>query len=256
MEYRAVSPEELVLVSFQPDWEPGSVERAIYRYTAARPDHIFTTAHLEGSTFTLPEVRSLLEDEIPPGHENSEVQQVLDLDTASNLLIERVSEHTFQADIEESNRYNQIIAGNVAIDAGTPRFLSRVNQDGRGATVSLMGSDCFVGYSKAEMRHAFDVMLPKIAALHHPVERALNWAAFMTYAQVYMDGNKRTARYMMDGILMSHGYDCVLIRASDKDAYNQALDAMFCTGDFSHYVGFLRSVYERENFGGDCGSAT
>lgn len=251
MEYHAIPPEKITLSEANPDWEPGGTDRAIYRYKTARPDHIFTTTHLEGYAFTLPEIRSLLEDEIPPGHGNNEIHQVLDLDTASNLLIQRVAEQCFRASIEESNLYNQTIAGNIALDAGIPRFLSDINQDGRGATVSLPGNNVFVSYPKTVLREALNIVLPKIVAMPNPVDCAVNWAAFMSYAQVYMDGNKRTARYMMDGILMSHGFDCVLIRVSDKEAYNTALDAMFRSGDLGHYAGFLRAVYARENV--DCG---
>lgn len=245
-EYKAIPPEKLTLAHYDTSgWVASSVDRAIYRYAATRPDHIFATAHLEGNTFTLPEIRSLLEYEIPPGHREEEVRQVLDLDAASTRLIDRVSTGMFRLDLEESNAYNAIISRNVAIFPGVPRFVAKVNEDGRGATVTLGAGDFFTGYTKSEMRHALETAGREIAAMDSPVDRALNYAAFMSYAQVYMDGNKRTARYMMDGALMSHGYDCALIRVSDKDAYNEALGGMFRTGNLGYYADFLYMVCER-----------
>lgn len=245
-EYKALPPDQLKFAHYaHTDWVASSVERAVYRYAAARPNHIFSTAHLEGNTFTLPEVRSLLENEIPPGHREEEIQQIIDLDEASTRLIDRVSTGMFHLDMEESNAYNLLLSRHVVIAPGIPRYLSNINQDGRGAVVTLGDGDHYIGYTKDEMRQATDWMLPRITSIDDPVDRAINYAAFMSYAQVYMDGNKRTARYMMDGVLMSHGYDCVLIRASDKDAYNEALRGMFRSGNLACYADFLYQVCTR-----------
>lgn len=62
-EYKAIPPEKLTLAHYDTGgWRASSVERAVYRYAAARPNHIFATAHLEGNTFTLPEVTSPLQN--------------------------------------------------------------------------------------------------------------------------------------------------------------------------------------------------
>ncbi len=245
-DYKALPPDQLKFAHYDTGhWPASSVDRAVYRYAAARPNHIFATAHLEGNTFTLPEVRSLLENEIPPGHREEEIQQIIDLDDASTRLIDRVSTGTFRLDLEESNAYNLLLSQHVVIVPGVPRYLSKVNQDGRGAVVALGNGDHYIGYTKDEMRQAIEWMLPRITSIDDPVERAINYAAFMSYAQVYMDGNKRTARYMMDGVLMSHGYDCVLIRASDKDAYNEALRGMFRSENLACYADFLYAVCDR-----------
>lgn len=89
-DYKALPPDQLKFAHYDTGhWPASSVDRAVYRYAAARPNHIFATAHLEGNAFTLPEVRSLLENEIPPGHREEEIQQIIDLDDASTRLIDR-----------------------------------------------------------------------------------------------------------------------------------------------------------------------
>lgn len=245
-EYQALPPEELKLGSFTHlDWRPSPVERIIYRYEKARPKYLFSTAFLEGNTYTLPEVHSLLDDQVPEGHNPSETNQILNLNAASVWLVEQIGQGKFQADLTTSNKLNYLIAQNEALDAGIPRDKSSVNRDGRGATVSLLGNHLFTGYNKQQLQDSVTPMLQKIANLNNPVTRALNWAAFATYAQIYMDGNKRTARYMMDGILMSHGYDAISIRTTDRNDYNQALHEMYTTGNLAAYASFLAKIGSR-----------
>jgi len=71
------------------------------------------------------------------------------------------------------------------------------------------------------------------------VERALNYAALISYVQPFSDGNKRTARFMADGLLMSRGYDAVEILAASRREYTQALADMLTRADTGPYVEFL-----------------
>ena len=54
-------------------------ERALARYEARRAEITFTNAVLEGSTFTLPEVRILLDGITPEGRRITEVLEVSNL---------------------------------------------------------------------------------------------------------------------------------------------------------------------------------
>jgi hypothetical protein len=56
----------------QPD-----VSRALFRFRATMDRQVWTTALLEGTTFTLPEVVTLLEAKTAGGHSTAEQDQVL-----------------------------------------------------------------------------------------------------------------------------------------------------------------------------------
>ncbi|QAY60643.1 hypothetical protein ET475_12035 [Microbacterium protaetiae] len=62
-----------------------------------------------------------------------------------------------------------------------------------------------------------------------------------TRAQYYFDGNKRTARLLMSGELMAHGFDVVNIPHARRLEYNVALDEMFTTDDATTLLLFLTS---------------
>ena len=58
-------------------------------------------------------------------------------------------------------------------------------------------------------------------------EQAIAYFLFGTLQQFYFDGNKRTARYMMNGHLMSHGFDAISVPAARRQVFNTSM-AEFC----------------------------
>lgn len=69
--------------------------------------------------------------------------------------------------------------------------------------------------------------------------RALIYVASATRRQFYVDGNKRTARLMMSGELMTSGYDLVSVPYSRKLEFNNALDILFDRDDATEILRFL-----------------
>ena len=61
-------------------------ERALFRLTKQLPDLVWNAAALEGNTFTLPEVRTLLDGITVGGKALAEQQQILDLSEAFNSV--------------------------------------------------------------------------------------------------------------------------------------------------------------------------
>lgn len=221
-------------------------ERATARYVHARAELAFSAAYLEGNTFTLPEVRTLLGGETPANHTEAEIEQILALTEAAEALVSLVTNRRFRLQPGTADAFNGILAGGEALDAGTRRHRSSINPDGQGATVNVMG-ETFIGYTKSDLADLEQPGYTRISSIKHPVERALNFAAFASYAQFYLDGNKRTARYLMDGELMSYGYDAVLIPALAKPDYNDALAAMFRSGNLQPYAEFLLATLEEQS---------
>jgi Fic family protein len=62
-----------------------------------------------------------------------------------------------------------------------------------------------------------------LSKLANPLERAIVMFLFGSLQQFFFDGNKRTARLMMNGILLSHGIDAINIPASKKLEFNQTI---------------------------------
>jgi Fic family protein len=87
--------------------------------------------------------------------------------------------------------------------------------------------------------------------IEDPVHRAFVvflWASLM---QFFYDGNKRIARFLCNGILMSAGYPPVMISAKQQLVYNQVMSRFYDTQEATEALVWFYGVYcERfETFG-------
>src|SRR5260364_138772 len=57
----------------------------------------------------------------------------------------------------------------------------------------------------------------------HPLEKGCAFFLFGALQQFFFDGNKRTARLMMNGILMSAGIDAISIPAAQAETFNHQM---------------------------------
>lgn len=84
-----------------------------------------------------------------------------------------------------------------------------------------------------------------MAMIPDPRERALAYFCSATRSQFYFDGNKRTARIMMVGELMQHGYESVSVPYARQLEFNEALDVLFRTDDATELMVFLTTCVTR-----------
>lgn len=65
------------------------------------------------------------------------------------------------------------------------------------------------------------------------------WFLFGALWQFYFSGNKRTARFMMNGILMSHGFDAISEPAGRTQEFNQRMVDFHTDRDATQMMAFL-----------------
>lgn len=218
-----------------------SVDRARARFRAQLPELIWNAAALEGNTYTLPEVRTLLEGVTVGGKRVEEAEQILDLSEAYSRLDEMVGAGTFRLDKATSDELHAIVARHEALDAG--RFRGEGSATG-GGHVRLSDGTRVEGVPTGKAganlrRRATDLLTYIENEESDPRMQALVYFAAGTRTQFYFDGNKRTARLMMTGHLMSSGFDAVSVPAARRLEFNQALDVLFATDDATTLMAFL-----------------
>lgn len=221
----------------------GSVERVVARLHARKTNLVFNDAKLEGNTYTEPEVQTLLES-IPDADraDDFEANQILALSEATDLVIQRALGGTFALDKRTSDDLHRLVGEFEALDAGLFRGEGVVASDG--GAVNAMGMPFRApapGDGGAHLRALFSDGVERLSTYGHPAAVAVGYAAFATYNQFYFDANKRTSRLMMNGILMSAGFDAIVTPAIRQAEYNRSLRAMFETGDLAPYMAFLLS---------------
>lgn len=247
----AAAQHELTGITWQADEidltliQPRPVDQAVVRFRAALPDLVWNAAALEGNTITLPEVQTLLDGVTIGGHRIEEVEQVRALGESYELLIHLVGSGTFRLNKETTDRLHAIVARNEAIESGAFRGEGQVTG---GGSVRLSSGGVVDGVPQEELPRRWALLMD---FLHDPSQvsdprlRALIYNAAATRAQFYFDGNKRTARLMMLGELMSHGFDAVHVPYSRRLEFNVALDELFRTDDATALMSFTASCAAR-----------
>jgi len=219
---------------------PSEVERIRHRFRAHLPELIWNTAALEGNNFTLSEVKTLLEGVTVGGKRLDDAQQVLALSDAYNRLDEMVGAGDFSLTKSVSDELQGLLARHEAIESGSFRGEGDVTG---GGTVRLASGGLVDGTPHGaggeSLRAHFDDLISFLESVDDLRERALIYFASAVRRQFYFDGNKRTARLMMTGTLMSSGFDVVSVPVARKLEYNEALDALFERDDATELLQFL-----------------
>jgi Fic family protein len=226
------------------DIHPGNKERALARFKARQPSLVFNDAALEGNTFTEPEVVTLLDGLSVRGRSSQETDQVLSLSKAADYVLKESADGEVEPNLEFSNKVNELIARHEAIDAGFLRGTGPTKTDmARPLTVRVMGEQ-YAAPTPAEVPGLFEASRERVADITHPLLHGICWSACAIYFQFYFDGNKRTSRYVANAVLISHGFDSILVPRTESDAYHQTLATMFKTGNATDYLKFLISLYD------------
>ncbi|MGO1851806.1 MAG: Fic family protein [Microbacteriaceae bacterium] len=219
-----------------------TAECAVRRHQERRVQALVNDAALEGFAFAPDEVARLLAGDPVDGHTPGEIAQVRGLANAYDYALERAAERPLEP--------SQALADDIHLFIAAPLGLKSIEFRGdqraqyAGPAVALGRGERFRALDARLIQRALDEGLERISTIRHPVLRGATWAAFSTYQQFYLDGNRRTARYSMNAILLSHGYDAILIPNRAKTQYEDALVASYKSGDLTPHIKFLLQHFD------------
>jgi Fic family protein len=229
------------------DLHPRGTDRALARLAARFKTVVWDASKLEGNPFTLPEVATLIDGVTVGGHNLRDEREVLSLVASQRELDRLVAAGEFVLDKATSDRFNARIDVD-SIETGAFRGEGSVSGGGH---VDLGEAGEFSAPPTepggANLRRIFDDGLAELEAVEHPVERGIAYFAFATYYQFYFNGNKRTARAMMNGLLMTEGFDAISVSGRRALEYNEALVDLFKDGDATRIGTLLADVYRVED---------
>lgn len=231
-------------------WRPGvvnfdlirasTVERSLFRLAKSLPELVWNAAALEGNTFTLPQVQTLLDGVTVGGKRIEEAEQILALSEGMNLMIRAVRDRSFSLSKEMSDRIHGVVAKHEAIESGSFRGEGAVHG---GGAVRLAGGGSVdgdpTGVAGEQLQADYTNLLAALSTFSDPRQCALVYFASATRSQFYFDGNKRTARIMMTGVLIQAGFEPVNIPYARQEEFNVALDELFRTDDGTRLIEFL-----------------
>jgi len=231
--------------SAMPTFVPShSIERACFRFHKMLPEFVWDASVLEGNPFTFPEVKTLLDGVTVGGRKISDEQQVLNLAESSRRLLAMVRDGRFSLTKDVFIELNAIVARKEALEWGVFR--------GEGHETNYTPSVGLGEYgrhnplptlpSAPELNRVFS---EGVSALQEcePFERAAAFFLFGALQQFFFDGNKRTSRFMMNGVLMSHGIDAISIPAAKAQEFNEKMVSFYLSRDATEMLEFLAGCH-------------
>ncbi len=214
------------------------VDAALESHHGRLAEFVRDAAELEGNRLTANEIARLV-DQAPAGTLTFDEVQVISLTDAFTQLGSFVRDNQFVLGTRTSDRLHATVAEYEAIESGHFRGEGYVDDGGHvslgnagsyRASAPGAGGETLIDEHRRLMAH--------LDTLDDPREQALAYFCAAARRQFYFDGNKRTARLMMNGHLMAHGYDAISIRAARSAEFNEHLITLFDAGDATGLMQF------------------
>lgn len=214
--------------------------RALFVAERSRADFVYNTAALEGNPFTYPEVQTLLDGITVGGHKISDAQQVLRLNQALTFVMAQVKNGTFAFSAPTAKQIQSLVAKDDALTHG-------VFRDGM---VFIGGTD-YIPPPADQLEGLFATGKSALDDVQDPIHKAFLVFLWGSLLQFFYDGNKRTSRFLCNGILLGAGYPPMMVTKQEQLTYNQVMTEFDNTQDGTNaLVWFYGRYRERiEKFG-------
>lgn len=221
-----------------------SIERVAFRFHRMLPEFVWDASVLEGNPLTFPEVKALLDGVALGGQKISDQEQVLRLAESSKHLLARVKAGKFSLDKATFTELQGLVARNEALEWG--HFRGEGNETGYTPDVGLGERGRYTPLATVagapELNCFFANGLQTLKSeVQQPFEKAAAFFLFGALQQFFFDGNKRTSRLMMNGILMSAGIDAISVPASKVQEFNEKMVHFYLSKDATEMMYFISS---------------
>ena len=217
-----------------------SLERVWFRLRRMLPEFIWDASMLEDNPFTFPEVMTLLDGVTVGGHKLSDQEQILNLAEGFRHLLALVKSGRFTLTKTTFAKLQYIIARNEALEWGW--FRGEGEESGYTPAVGLGEHGRYTPLPTVpgapELNRVFQEGLAALDTCE-PFEKGMAFFLFGALQQFFFDGNKRTSRFMMNGVLMSNGIDAISVPAAKAKDFNEKMVRFYRTKDASEMMSFL-----------------
>ena len=196
---------------------------------------VYDAVQLEGIPFTLPEIQTLLEGVTVGGHKISDQQVALNQNKAWQHLFKAVNENSFEFSHAFVCSLHAIAGKEEALEWGQFRT----------GMVSIAGTD-YMPPRATELESEFEILRNELGGIADIYDRAIHAFLRMARAQFFYDVNKRMGRFMMNGILLSHGYPAINLPFKKKLQFNELMLPFYESGDEGPMNQFMRSCVQEK----------
>lgn len=221
------------------------VNRACFRLKKMLAQYVWDASVLEGNPFTYPQVQTILDGITVGGHKLSDMDQVRNLAESTKELLRLVKSGDFRLDKQTFVNIHQTVAREEAFEWGN--FRGEGNEKLYTPHVGLGEANPYIPPATEDgalvLNRIFNEGVRQLEMLSNILERGIAFFLFGALQQFFFDGNKRTSRMMMNGVLMSHGIDAISIPAARAQEFNEKMVDFYVTKDATVMMAFMVSCH-------------
>ena len=175
-------------------------------------DLSWKSSQIEGNTYSLLETERLLkEKETAEGKTKDDAIMLLNHKEAIDFIIE-TKNHLSLLSISKIEDVHSLLVKELGIDKNIRR-----------RKVGITGTNYKPLDNEHQIKEALRDMCVLVNSRDNVFEKALFSLILISYIQAFGDGNKRTARIISNGILITHGYCPISFRTVDSVEYKKAM---------------------------------
>lgn len=197
------------------------------------PALVCDAVNLEGVAMTLPEVQTILDGITVGGHRISDQNMAINQAKAWEYLFSLVEQDRFTFDKETAIQIHNIAGKEEALEWG--KF--------RSGYVSIAGSD-YAPPAPEMLDDKWREIEQLVESEVDIYDKAITAFLQMARVQFFWDVNKRTGRFMMNGILLVHGYPIINVPAKRQQEFNTLMLDFYADNDMTAMNKFLRSCID------------
>ncbi len=220
-----------------PQVQEPNTRRAIWRAKKIFADIIHDITSLEGNPFTVPEIQTLLDGVTVGGRKVSEAAQVLNQKASLLRLFELVESGAFSLSPEVALELQSLAARGEALEEGVFRS----------GKVGISGTS-YLPPAGSGLEEHFVAMGQTAETLSNPFEKGMAVFLYVARTQCFWDGNKRTGRLLMNGVLLAAGQDIITVPAARALEFHQKMTRFYESADATEMMVFLSGLQIRNRF--------
>ncbi len=196
-------------------------------------EFVYDAVSLEGISFTLPEIQTLLEGVTVGGHKLSDQQIAINQGEAWRTLFRWIEQNEFAVSVEKACALHAIAGKEDALEWG--KF--------RSGGVMIAGTD-YMPPEAGGLSGLFKQMATEISEISDIYDQAIHLFLSMARYQFFYNVNKRMGRFMMNGVLLNAGYPAINLPAKRRLEFNQRMLLFYKSGHEQSMNAFLRSCLD------------
>ncbi len=207
-------------------------KKALFLAKKQLSELVFDAVNLEGVNYTLPEVQTLLDGVTVGGHKQTDELITQNQIKAWQFLFAVIEKQAFDLSAQFVCQMQAKVAQQEALTWA----------EFRSGGVSIAGTD-YLPPDHTKLADLWRVLAEK--SLPNDIDGIYQYAVslFLQMArnQFFYDGNKRTGRLMMNGILLTNGLPVINLPASKQLEFNQLMLDFYPSDDEMPMQAFMRS---------------